>query len=133
MLCSLLVQLLRQNSAVFQLLEDLCRSCRDGSGQQTDSALLGVLKGTIRSFSTTYIVLDALDECILRTEVLEVLQSIILWRLYDLYILVTSRREGDIKKVPEPLVKGSGLIDIQNNEPETPAELEPSAHALWYL
>ena len=48
------------------------------------------------SFEATFIVIDALDECIDRSELLNGVESIMGWENIDLHLLVTSRREQNI-------------------------------------
>jgi hypothetical protein len=44
----------------------------------------------------TYIVLDALNECAERAELLRLINTIVGWELDSLHILATSRKERDI-------------------------------------
>ena len=50
------------------------------------------------SLEDTYIILDALDECEDRHELLTNLEQIISWKNVNLHVLVTSRREIDIEE-----------------------------------
>lgn len=52
----------------------------------------------IQEFPQTYIILDALDECADREGLMEVLEKIAGWKLQNLHLLVTSRKERDIER-----------------------------------
>lgn len=114
MLRSLLDQLCRQDMAAFQLIESLFSSCGSGSRQPTNEQLLGALKRMIRGSSATYVVLDALDECTRRPELLETIQTIDGWQLDTLHMLVTSRLEGDIRETLETIPE-IDTVNIQSS------------------
>jgi hypothetical protein len=63
----------------------------------------------IQDLPQSYIVLDALDECAQRAELMEMFETIVGWKLPNLHLLVTSRRERDI----ESSLKG--FVDLQNS------------------
>jgi hypothetical protein len=64
------------------------------------------------NFQQTFIILDALDECKEREELLGLIGDFVNWNLETLHILATSRRARDIEETLEPLV--TGQICIQN-------------------
>jgi hypothetical protein len=68
----------------------------------------------IYQFPQTYIVLDALDECTDRAELMSIFESIAGWHLDGLHLLVTSRRERDIESALERLVKDKEIICLQS-------------------
>lgn len=98
MVCSLLWQVSLQSTDAFDVLESLFASCGDGRQQPSHDTLLGSLKKAIQGFEGTFIVLDALDECEERFELLEDIQTIAAWNLGKLHILTTSRRLKDIEE-----------------------------------
>jgi hypothetical protein len=59
-----------------------------------------------------YIIVDALDECSEREELLVLIEDIIDWKLTTLHTLATSRKEQDIEDCLSTLV--SNEIDIQS-------------------
>ena len=61
-------------------------------------------------FQQTFIILDALDECKEREELLGLLKDLITWKVKSLHVLATSRREGDIEEALEPSVTGQVCI-----------------------
>ena len=58
----------------------------------------------MKSFEKTFIILDALDECSKRRELLEDIEEINCWTDANLHILSTSRRKKDIEERIESLV-----------------------------
>ncbi|KAL8701392.1 MAG: hypothetical protein Q9201_004930 [Fulgogasparrea decipioides] len=114
MLRSLLEQFSRQNTASMEILEGLYSSCNCGSTQPTDQLLLSTLKAMIACFSTTYVILDALDESEPRPTLLATISEIILWHVPQLRFVGTSRREADIAQALEPLAQESNIIEIRS-------------------
>ena len=68
----------------------------------------------IGDFDETFFILDALDECNDRPELLENLEKISRMGLGTLHILATSRRENDIEEALSPLVGDQEKICIQS-------------------
>ena len=58
----------------------------------------------VASFKSSYILLDALDECTDREDLLEFIEALMKWNVHDLHVLATSRKENDIAMSLEPLV-----------------------------
>ncbi|KAH6662712.1 ankyrin repeat-containing domain protein [Halenospora varia] len=68
-------------------------------------------------FEETFIILDALDECKEREELLLLLESLNSWGIEKLHVLATSRRERDIEETLESLVTSkiclqSALVNV---------------------
>src|SRR5437667_10246899 len=68
----------------------------------------------LQTFHETFIILDALDECKERHELLEDIEKIAGWKTERLHILATSRRENDIEQRIEPLINDQEQICIQS-------------------
>jgi hypothetical protein len=88
----------------------------NGKQQPSTGELLTALRQMIQEFNETFIILDALDECKEREELLADIEGMAGWKLGKLHILATSRREKDIEETLEPLVTGqiciaSALVD----------------------
>ena len=98
MIRSLLAQTLRYCVDVPQQVESLYSSCMEGGWQPTCEELLEALYQTMASFKETFIILDALDECADRSELLSGIDHIMSWKDISLHLLVTSRREQEIKE-----------------------------------
>jgi len=74
----------------------LYKSCHDGGSQPSIDALHNTLLHLLGSFRHVYIIIDSLDECKERKELLDWIEEIISWREHKLHILVTSRNEESI-------------------------------------
>ncbi|KAI4085897.1 MAG: hypothetical protein L6R37_008458, partial [Teloschistes peruensis] len=96
MIRSLIVQLFSQRMGTSQALEALYSSCMDGEHQPTSETLLKTLHQMLGGFEDTYLVIDALDECLERHELMENIEELTRWTDRKLHILVTSRRESII-------------------------------------
>jgi hypothetical protein len=112
LLTSLLSQLATESDLCSDFLSDLYLEHAAGSRQPSDSVLTKCLTDILRhpQQPTTYIILDALDECpniprlpTARDKVLDLLEELVGLNLSNLRICVTSRPEADIKAVLEPL------------------------------
>jgi hypothetical protein len=68
----------------------------------------------IQELPQVYIVLDALDECAQRAELMEMLETMAGWKLSNLHLLVTSRRERDIESTLEEFVDDQSRIGLQS-------------------
>ena len=93
------------------ILEDLYSSCLDGGRQPTRDVLLNTLHQMMTSLKDTYIIVDALDECTERDELLTDLEEIVSWKDASWHVLTTSRKEKDIEEALTPL---SDRIGIQS-------------------
>lgn len=96
MIRSFIIQLFTLNTHSFQALKSLRSSY--GLGQPSFNALLSLLREMIEHFQETFIIVDALDECKERENLLTILKKIADWKLAALHILVTSRKENDIEE-----------------------------------
>ena len=94
------------------VLECLYLSCSNGQGQPAYESLLMALREMLSSFDQIYLVLDALDECLERTELLATIEKLTTWHDMNFHILVTSRRGRDIEDLLEPLIQNGGKVCI---------------------
>jgi hypothetical protein len=109
MVRSLLCQLSQQSIKIPASLDALFSSCESGQRQLSIRALIDALQSMIQDLPQIYIVLDALDECAQRVELMEMFEMMVKWKAPNLHILLTSRRERDI----ESSLKG--CVDPQNS------------------
>jgi hypothetical protein len=109
MLRSLVGQLSQQAVDVSVSLDALFSSCEDGKRQPSLYALLQVARQMIQQLPQVYVMLDALDECVHRTELMHMLEVMAGWQLPNVHLILTSRRERDIVSSLE------GLVDPQNS------------------
>ena len=65
---------------------------------------MATLKHIIGGFEHVYVVLDALDECRDREQLLALVEEVVNWKIGELHILATSREERDIADCIGPLV-----------------------------
>ena len=112
MIRSLICQLSKY--CVNLVLQDLYSSCSNGGRQPTGEVLLSTLRQMMASLEDTYMILDALDECAERDELLSDLEQILSWEDANLHMLTTSRREQDIVESLTPLSDSRNRIDIQS-------------------
>lgn len=112
MIRSLICQLSKHSDN--SMLQDLYSSCLDGGRQPTWEVLLITLHQMMTSLENIYIILDALDECDDRHELLMNLEQIVSWEDVNLHVLVTSRREIDIDEALTPLSNSRNRISIQS-------------------
>jgi hypothetical protein len=114
MLRSLTCQLLQQSVNIPASLDTLFSSCDSGQRQPSLHAILEVMQQMMQEFSDIYIVLDALDECSKRAELLEILEMIAAWHVQNLHVLLTSRRERDIENSLDTFVDSQNIVCLQS-------------------
>lgn len=103
-LSSTVVQLFSQNAKLSTIVEELYKTCDSGRSRPTIQGMLVALRRIVNTTATsTYVVIDALDECQDRRSLLEGLKDIQSWNQRDLHVFGTSRRETDIEDVLCPL------------------------------
>ena len=121
LLASLLFQLSDDSDSCWDVLYELYTSCRDGSEQPSDVALIKCLKGMLAlpGQLPTFLIIDALDECpnttgtpSAREEVLDFLEDLVGSNLSNLFICVTSRPEQDIQTILNPLTSPPHRVSL---------------------
>jgi hypothetical protein len=85
-------------------LLSLHASYQNGQQQPKLDNLLEIIRQMLQTSQNCYIILDALDECKQREDLLLLIEDIIQWKLGNLHFLATSRAERDISDSLEPLV-----------------------------
>jgi hypothetical protein len=111
LLRSVLAQLASRDLKTLKEVERLYNESDRGKQQPDKKSLLSILLSVLRSSFRTYLIIDALDECSQRDEMLEVLFDVNKQCSEDVSILVTSRKEHDIELVLDGLASSS--IGIQ--------------------
>jgi ankyrin repeat domain-containing protein 50 len=101
---SLIVQLSAQSTSTPKILEELYARHQNDQQKPSTEELVAALKEIINSSQKTYIIVDALDECAEREELLLSIKEMAQWSTRKLHIIVTSRREKDIDEALKPLV-----------------------------
>lgn len=112
MIRSLITQFSTQTINSPVALNTLYSHSSDGQQQPTTDALMSTLQHMLDEFHHVFIILDALDECTEREELMDSINDIIGWKDEKLHLLATSRRETDITEALRPLT--TGQISLQN-------------------
>jgi len=115
MLRSLVSQLLHRLAAIPEEVDALFSSCGNGQQQPSLQALLEVVPQLVRKFTHVYIVLDALDECTQRLELMAMLETLAGWHLDVVHLLVASRKERDIEISLGSYMKEDDTVSLQRD------------------
>ncbi|EAT85426.2 hypothetical protein SNOG_06775 [Parastagonospora nodorum SN15] len=115
MLRSLLCQLLQRSLTIPKGVDALFSSCENGQRQPSLDALLEVTRQAMQEFAYVYVVVDALDECTQRSELMDMLETVAGWRLDNLHLLMTSRKERDIETSLESYVGEEATVCLQTD------------------
>ncbi|ORY08455.1 heterokaryon incompatibility protein-domain-containing protein, partial [Clohesyomyces aquaticus] len=115
MLRSLLCQLLQRSFTIPKGIDALYSSCENGRRKPSLHALLEVTRQAMQQFTDVYAVLDALDECTQRSELMDVLETVAGWQLDNLHLLMTSRKERDIESSLESYVYKEDTVCLQSD------------------
>jgi hypothetical protein len=115
MLRSLLGQLVQRSVVIPEGVDALFSACENGYRQPSPYALLEVTHQVMHQFMHVYVVLDALDECTQRQELMDMLETVAGWQLNNLHLLMTSRKERDIESSLESYVQEKDTICLQED------------------
>jgi hypothetical protein len=118
LLRSLVVQLSMQCMKTPECVEKLFSHSLSGLKQPSTKALVDTLQEILQDFTEVFVIIDALDECDDRVDLLEHLEYVSNWQLDQLHILATSRRERDIEDSFEPLSITQLPIRTDNVNPD---------------
>jgi len=114
MIRSFLCQLLLRHRRVPEGLDALYVSCDTGQQQPQLQHLLEALQSTVEECPWVFMVIDALDEKRLLAERMEILETIIQWRLPNLSLLLTSRKERDIETSLDVILEPEARICLES-------------------
>lgn len=114
MVRSLISQLSEQCIKMPLVLEALYSSCDKGNRQPSLDALMNVLQQMLQEFPQSYLILDALDECADRAELMRILEQLAEWQIEEMRVLVTSRKERDIESSLEEIINRQCIISLQH-------------------
>lgn len=112
MLRSLIWQLLRQSAKIPASMDSFFSSCDHGQ-RPSMNALIQAARQIIQTFPHVYLLLDALDECGHRKELMDTLTTIARSQLPNLHLIVTSRREGEIQNSLQDFIHEENIICLQ--------------------
>jgi ankyrin repeat domain-containing protein 50 len=100
---SIVQQVVRQSRCATDLLEQLYERHGKGLHQPSDQSIVALLREVLELQDTSFLVLDALDECNEREKFLKIFCEIIKLELPGLHVIATSRLEQDIGEYLRPL------------------------------
>ena len=116
MIRALIIQLFSRSLSVPTCLQSLFNSCGDGTREASIGELEGLLSSLINSHQRTFIVLDALDECEDRQDLLNFLESAIKRQSEKLNVIRTSRKLKDIQDLFDFELNEESQLFIQNEK-----------------
>ena len=114
MLRSLTNQLFSDCQPIPEPVVSLFKSCQDGDRQPRTQDLLRLLSTLICSSDRTFIVLDALDECEDREELIDSIMEIVAWVPGRLNLIMTSREIKDLATLIDSKLGQQSRTFIQN-------------------
>lgn len=114
MIRSIVAQISQQLADMPTALTSLFSSSNNRQQPPTTDALLTMLQQMYQEFDDIYIILDALDECTDRLELLNVIEKIHRWKIGNLHFIVTSREEKDIQESLDSLTGKDKQLSIQS-------------------
>ena len=109
---SLIVQFGEQYSYLPDFLQSAYSQSQNGQKQPTMEVLKSLLLAMLKHYDLVYILIDALDECKDRDELLGWIGDLKDLKLDNLHLLATSRKERDIDEVLQPLA--TYQLSVQN-------------------
>lgn len=113
---SLVTQLCGQSTWIPHCVESLYNKCSEKRSQPippSHDSLRTVLNQLLGYFQEVYVVLDALDECTERHDLITALEEIVAWQKSELHLVTTSRRELELEECMNTLTKEADRIGIQ--------------------
>ncbi|KAF2111508.1 ankyrin repeat-containing domain protein [Lophiotrema nucula] len=114
MLRSLVCQLSWKCVGIPASFDALFSSHENGKRQPSLEALLEVMHQLMQQLPQVYVILDALDECAQKKELMSMLETMIGWRLHNMHLIVTSRREQVIERSVETFVELQNRVWLQS-------------------
>ena len=103
-LSSLILHLLAWQPSDQSLLDETYGDCIHGVSKPFDDRLLAILKQFISGFEMTYILIDALDECLKTEEMLNFIETLHGWDMEQCHFLLTSRKDQQIVEAMSTLL-----------------------------
>ncbi|KAK0934692.1 hypothetical protein LTR29_013698 [Friedmanniomyces endolithicus] len=108
---SLVCQMAHQSDGAFEQLDQLRRN-----GQPSTQELSQILEKMLYGGDRVTMVLDALDECTTRVELLKWIQQLMAPEIGSVQMLVTSRQEYDINLVLKKIVGKKATIPLEQGD-----------------
>lgn len=114
MLRSLIVQLLSGLPSVPGSLKFLFQICSESERQPQSRELEVLLIYLVESYEKTFVVLDALDECVSQQELLDLLKKAMEWRSPKLHAIMMSRSWKDFVVFFGARLGGGSSLSIED-------------------
>ena len=95
-----------------QGLEQLYQGCGSGQQEPAEDTIRSLLRNMMDRIEFKYIILDALDECTDREDLLTFIHDLVNLKLKGLLVMAMSRRERDIEEQLRPIADYN--INIQS-------------------
>lgn len=111
---SLVKQLVSQPNLVSGRTHALYQPWQTQYNDQSEDQLMSMLHQLLRNFEKVYLVVDALDECVERENLLRILQHWTSWNDIQLHTIFASRKEKDIEEVLCCLCDDRRIVSIQS-------------------
>ncbi|KAF7975438.1 hypothetical protein HWV62_9571 [Athelia sp. TMB] len=118
------------------VLLELYNKCDGGHRQPTETQLEDTLARILGTFDNTYIIVDSLDECAEKADLLRWIQSVVSKNSEKLHLMLTSRPEAAIERGLESLrnlkkVPVGGISTVDDIEVYLDACLKADGMSLW--
>ncbi|KAF7983537.1 hypothetical protein HWV62_21100 [Athelia sp. TMB] len=101
-------------------LVNMYNRCNTGGRQPTESQLEETLTEILETFEDTYVIIDSLDECVKKDDLLKWIRSVASKTSRNLHLMFTSRPEPEIERGLKPL---SDLQKATFSETNTAADI----------
>lgn len=112
---SIIVQLSdRCSGKISTALVELYHACDDGRSQPLESQLEDTLARILKNFDSSYIIIDSLDGCVEKFDLLRWIQSMTSSDSSKLHLMFTSRPQPELKQGLSSLLNHE-RIDINNH------------------
>ena len=115
LLRSLAFQLYSQCADAQKGLDTLFTSCDDGRKQPATVSLSRTVHGMMQHPQTLWIILDALDECVTRAELLDWMKTLAGPDLTHVHLIATSRREAELESSLGGWIQSDNMITIDRD------------------
>ncbi|KAL8991563.1 MAG: hypothetical protein Q9169_007837 [Polycauliona sp. 2 TL-2023] len=132
MVRSLFAQLCTQRASIPKCVDALYSKCSQGRSQPippTYDMLRNTFRLLLDCFGHVFIVLDALDECTERHNLVLALEDIASWHKPSLHMLTTSRKEFELEECMRTLTREVDRVGIEG----VPVEADISSYVLGRL
>ena len=103
-------------------VDDLYKKCNHGQQQPGEENLVLTLLSLLKSSHRTYLIIDALDECSERRELLKITRRVIQTKSTHVNMLVTSREEQDIREGMQGVISDTISLECGGLD----ADIEPT-------